>query len=123
MPLYNPEETGVAGVEKLDRQRVPFTFATPFPLTLHALAAGDIVSEVQVVVEVPFDDPAATLTLGTPGTPTAIFAASETSLAESARFETGRDYRPVSSETLRLSVVPGTSTVGSGYVLFDVYAA
>jgi len=99
--------------------RIPFTYAAS-PVFLYSLAPGNIIAETRVVVETPFDDPAATIDLGTPGSPGALCAPSDCDPVRAGRYGTDRDYLAQVPETLRLVVTPGASTQGAGHVLFTI---
>lgn len=102
--------------------RTPFTFATASPLALGpALIAGNIVSETQIVIEVGFDDPTATLELGTNAAPVSLNDDPENDPQSIGRYAgAGRDRQAVGAEQAQLVITPGVSTMGSGYVLYTI---
>jgi hypothetical protein len=102
--------------------RTPFTFATASPLALGpALIAGNIVSATQIVIEVGFDDPAATLELGTNAAPISLNDDPENDPLSIGRYPgADRDRLAVGAEQAQLVITPGASTMGSGYVLYTI---
>ena len=102
-------------------ERVDFTFATSSPLTLYNLLAGDDIVEVKLVIETAFDDVASSVQIGTVATPGLVFAANESNISKpDCQWLSSRVHEIASSETLRLLISPGTSTQGTGFVLFRI---
>lgn len=99
--------------------RVPFTFSSASPLTITTVQANDVIEEVVLVIETPFDDPAATVQIGTFANPSLVFAAVETdvTLAGGQFSNPLNEVAPV-ADSLILTLSPAASTAGSGYILF-----
>ena len=104
-------ETGVFGEED-------FAFDGAFPVDLAILGAGGFIDKVEFVVEVAFDDPAATLKIGTVAAPELVFAAVDTDLTILEQYVSEVNHRILADDILRLVIEPGASTQGSGYVNF-----
>lgn len=100
--------------------RVNFTFSTVSPLTLVTIAPGNTIYEVQVVITTPFDDPAATVTVGTVASPALVLQATDTKIQNTDQWLTEEAFVIALSEILRLTINPGASTQGAGYVLYRV---
>jgi hypothetical protein len=101
--------------------KADFTFATGSPMTLLLLMVADVIDVCAIIVETPFNDPAASVQLGTVAAPGNVFGPGETSLAEAgAQYNTQAKVKVTLAEVLRLTINPGVSTQGSGTVLFSV---
>jgi hypothetical protein len=105
--------SGVSGVAVL------FAFNTPSPLVLGALAAGARIVRAAIVVSTPFDDNAATLSLGTPGSPALVLATTDNRPSVASQYETDLITTIGAPDTLQLTISPGASTQGGGFVFFE----
>jgi hypothetical protein len=95
---------------------IPFTFSTVSPLTLcPGLAAGDIIEEVEIVVTTAFDDPAATISVGTPASPSALFAPGDIDLSVVQEWGTDENLEIAVPDSLIMTISPAAASVGSGY--------
>ncbi len=95
---------------------VAFTFATATPLDFGTLNAGDEVVDVSVVVTTTFDDPAALLSLGLVSNPGCFLATNEVTPGAVGTYF-AKTEAVTGSDRLRLQVLPGTSSQGSGRVV------
>ena len=95
----------------------PFTFATPSPLVLGTLPAGSVVVRVVVDIEVAFDDPAATLQVGTLAAP-GLFLGTTDIVPQSANQYSTEMVTPTAAQ-VQLTIAPGASTQGSGTVYYE----
>lgn len=96
---------------------VPFTFATPSPMVLQALAVGQQIDRARIVVTTTFDDPAARIQLGTAGSPSLFL---DLSPVEVGQFADDNILDVTTPEYLRFLVSPGTSTRGEGFIFYSV---
>lgn len=96
---------------------VQFTFATPSPMVLQALAVGQQVDRARIVVTTAFDDPAARIQLGTAGSPSLFFDLSPIGVGQ---FADDNILDVVAPEFLRFLVSPGLSTQGAGFIFYSV---
>lgn len=101
-------------------ERVDFTFATLSPTFLFNLSSGDEILNASVVVSTPFDDPTATLRVGTVADPDLIFAAGEVPTNSVGQATCFVAHEISTTEILRLLISPGLSTTGAGHVLFRI---
>ena len=102
-------------------ETVYFTFASPSPLTLVNLKAGDIIDEADVVITTAFDDIAATLEVGTVAIPGLVLPTNKINPTVLDRTFTSSVKHEIGlAEILRLTITPGTSTQGAGFVLFTI---
>ena len=113
------ETQGPATVEELVLV-VPFTFATPSPLVLAAIAPADVVTRAAIQISQTFDDPAATLTLGTALQPSLLLAANQNLPGALGQYETDELTSSALAGSLELAIAPGASTQGAGRVLLKI---
>lgn len=109
-------EIGAGGAVGLPFQTVPFQWnvVNPFPLWT---GVGRIV-HVRLVLDVPFDAIASTLTIGDAGDPSRLMGASQSYLSEAGTYESHPLYVYASSATVNLYLSLGVgNTVGSGEVI------
>lgn len=92
-----------------------FDFATASPLILRALIPTDILNRVGLVIEVPFNDPAARIQIGTSANPSLLL---DISAAVVAHYECS-DFVTGTTDFLQLTIT-GSSTAGSGFLLFKL---
>jgi hypothetical protein len=97
--------------------RVPFTFSSTSPVLLLAIAAGGAVNRCAVVITTAFDDPAAALSVGTPFSPALVLAAGDIDPSTTGQYETDAVTVFASADELELTLSPGASTQGAGFVL------
>lgn len=97
--------------------RVPFTFASPSPLLLHAIPAASAVNRCALVITTAFDDAAATLAVGTPFSPAVLLATADNVPGALGQYESDSIVPFTPPENLILTLSPGASTQGAGYVL------
>lgn len=98
--------------------RVDFAFDSASPLLLLAIAAGGAVNRCQVCITTPFDDPTSTLEVGTLFSPALVLAAGEIDPTDAGgQYATDTVTVFASAESLVLTISPGASTQGAGFVL------
>lgn len=114
MRQINPGLTSEGGV------LVPFSFVDVSPVIVTSLKASNIVRDAEIVIETGFDDPLATLSLGTAASPGAILSSDKIVPSVICTFATDENYIAAVDETVILTLSPGTSSAGSGYILIHV---
>ena len=100
--------------------KVPFSYNSPSPVVLVALLAGDCVDEVDVKVETIFDDPLATVSVGTFADVNKYLSSSDVNLQVLCQYNNESNDDLTVADTLILTINPGTSTQGDGYVMYKV---
>lgn len=101
--------------------REDFTFATASPVdTIQQLYATSTVLWAKIVITTTFDDPLATLLLGTTAVPAALFAAVDSNPGVADTYVTQDPYAPGAAVQMRLTINPGISTQGVGYILASI---
>ena len=108
---------GAIPVNSYNVVTVPFTFATPSPMVLQALAVGQQVDRVHVVITTEFDDHTATIQLGTAATPDLFISLSPT---VAGQFADDNIFDVIAPEFLRFLIAPGISTQGAGFIFYSV---
>lgn len=99
---------------------LPFSFDSPFPIVLQAIMAGQLLDRAALLIEVMFDDPAATAELGTTTDPGEVFNTSDVDLGVLGQYENRILTRFLFNDFLVFSIAPGTSTRGSGILLYKL---
>lgn len=94
---------------------VPFAF-TDTSIILLVTVPGDFILDTELEVLTPFDDPAATLSIGTAGDNNLVIDTSENLPGTVGNYGTQENFEFLASETVRIFISPGTSTQGSGRV-------
>ena len=125
LPGGAPGSGGGGGDGSTDEivQKVPFSFTTPSPLVLQAVAPGNVLDRVSVLIQIPFDDPAATIEVGTTTTPALVFVPGTIILFGPLSGLTYEDlslYEFTGSDFLILTISPGASTAGAGLLLYKL---
>lgn len=113
-------ESGGGGGENEDLFEQDFTYASPNVIDFGSLAFGSTIIESQVIIETAFNDPTAMLTLGQTTIAGNIFASNETDPTTPGTYLSEVCYPISVTDTLRLQVLPGASTQGSGRVIVTV---
>lgn len=108
------EAGGGTGTPKLS---VSFDYLSPFPLDFGSLAPGVTITRSQVVIDVPFDDPGAMISLGTADAPDSILSTNDIDPNVASTYSSEGDVLVQNQTAARLKVVPGNSGQGSGRVL------
>jgi hypothetical protein len=101
---------------------VNFQYDTPSPLTLFTVKAGDIIVNCEITITESFDDNSATLAVGTVANPSLIMPTnfSKPSKAPISVFGTEENFPFTGNDTIILTITPGTSSQGEGYVVSQV---
>ena len=115
---WNGSATGTGDLFSL---LVPFTFASASPIVVGGLNPGDTVITSYVAIEVAFDDPTATAMLGITATPDLFLGAIK--IQRAYEYSQPATYTTLAETNVQLSLVPGASTAGSGYVLILIRRA
>jgi hypothetical protein len=100
-----------------------FAFSTGTPLDFGSLNLGDVVVDVDVMIDVPFNDPAALLAFGLVSSPGTILPSNAIDPLTAGTYNAGADVVVAGVDAFRLQIVPGTSTQGSGRVIATVRKA
>jgi hypothetical protein len=95
-----------------------FTFATSSTIVLGAILAGTTLRDAAVLIETPFNDPAASLQLGTSSDHTLLLGSSDSKLSLAGSYTTEAFVVVGAPDVLLLNLSLGVSTVGEGYVFF-----
>ncbi len=99
---------------------VAFAFNTPSPLILVPVSAGGIISRAQIQITTAFNDPTATLLLGTSASPSLVMGAADSvpSIADAYDVETMVTFPGI--DKLQLTINPGASTQGAGTLYYEL---
>jgi len=106
-----------------ERVRVDFTFATPSPISVAPLNAGDVLVRIGLRYTTVFDDPATTVEVGDTGTADLYLTAGQSAPTLGGLYLNEAYTDIPAPDTLTVTLSPGTSTQGAGFFLFDFYRA
>jgi len=98
--------------------KVPFTFASASPIVLGPITPGTVVYLSQIAIEVAFNDPAATVEFGLLSNPGLFLGPGDVLANFVAQYRNSEALGPAVPDTLILTINPGTSTQGSGFLLY-----
>ena len=97
-----------------------FTALGPSPIVLAPLAAGNIVSRLVVIIDVPFTDPTASVLVGVTGSPAMFMGPTDSVPTRANQYEVEDIEGIVLATNLILTVNPGASVVGSGRIYYEI---
>jgi hypothetical protein len=131
VPTWNPNAIGIAGKATGafiaqpvpvspsggNAVVVPFTYSSG-TLVLQATAMGQVLTRAVVVVTAPFNDPSATLVLGTTTDPGLIFEAGDVDASLPLQTDGDAIFSFTTTDFLLLTIEPGASTVGAGSLYY-----
>ncbi len=98
--------------------RVPFAWNTG-TFTMAELVPGDVVVAMTLYITTPWNLPGASIKVGTPSAPMALFAPVDGDPYTIGSYGPALDYHASVAEDLRI-IVAGPSTQGAGYALFTL---
>lgn len=98
--------------------KVVATFAYDSTSSTTALGSGEIIASIKVQMTTAFDDNAATVAVTT-GSGTTLLGASDIDAQSTNLFMYLGGFRASATDTIVVTVSPGTSTVGEGYVIIE----
>ena len=98
--------------------RVNFTFATPSPMIFGAIMSPSLVYLAQIVILVPFNDPAATLEFGLASSPALFLGPGDSKAGVIGQYQSLEALGPSIPDFIMLTINPAASTQGSGFVLY-----
>lgn len=88
-------------------------------ISLQSVIAGARCTRVVVVITTPFDDPAATIAVGTAGNPSLLMSATDSNPAKAHQYDNPTVTVFSVNDTLQVAINPGASTQGAGFVLYQ----
>lgn len=98
---------------------VPFDVTTPSQV-LGAISAGAVINRVALLISTPFNDPTATLSLGTSANHSLFFMPSDARLSMADQYQSDALVVVPTNEILLLTVNFGAATLGEGVLLYKV---
>jgi hypothetical protein len=100
--------------------KYPFTFLSATPQTVYTLITGEMVTDTELVIETVYDDNAATLSVGVAVDVELIIAIKGNDPTKLGNYGNNENYEFGVDTAILLTLAPGASTQGSGYVLLEV---
>jgi hypothetical protein len=99
---------------------VAFSFLTPSPLVLGAIPVGYKFNRVAMLIETPFDDPIAAVTLGTSADTGLLLGVADVRPGDAGQYDNDALITIQTSDVLLLTIHPGSSAQGAGLLLYKV---
>ena len=99
--------------------KVSFTFTNTPSIIILSVVDGDCIVDSEIVIETPFDDPAATLSLGSVANNSLILSTIENRPTIADNYGNEENFKFAISEQIRLYINAGASTQGAGYILIS----
>ena len=96
--------------------KVSFAYNTPSPLLIISAVPGDCILQAELVITEAFDDPAATLSLGTSADNERIIAQADNDPTKERNFGSDENHIFTLNEWIRLYINPAAAMAGAGYV-------
>ena len=115
--IFNP--TPASGGSDL-LEVVSFTYATPSPMLLQAVLAGQIIDRAVVVITTPFDDPSSSVYLGITASTGLILGAGDVTTDVADQYENAALFEFAANDFLELTITPATSTQGAGFLFYRI---
>ena len=100
--------------------KFPFTYLSATPQTVYTLITGEMITDTELVIETGYDDPNATLALGVFADIQLIIAIKGNNPNKLGNYGNNENFEFLVDTAIILTLVPGASTQGSGYVLLEV---
>lgn len=94
-----------------------FTYTDSTPLDFGSLPAGASLVEAQVAIDIPFNDPATLLSLGTVSAPDTILPTNTIDPTVASTYSNGESVFVPTADSLRFKILPAASTQGAGRVV------
>ncbi len=98
--------------------KAPFTYTTASPFLIQAVTAGQLITRATLVLTQSFNDPAATIGLGTTADPNLIFAPGDVDADTTSQYDNEGLVVFPSNDYLILTLSPGASTQGAGVLYY-----
>ena len=99
--------------------KVPFNFDTTSPRNIAVVPANAVVTEINIVINVPFDDPTATLEVGTVANLNQLVNANDVVTTIAGTYVTMPGKLYPSDTHVILTISPGSSTTGNGMLIIN----
>ncbi len=111
------EGAGGGGDGGLKRIATSFDYTSSGAIDFGALEPGDSIVTVQLVIDVPFDDPGTLISLGLASNPDGILSTANVDPLEAATYAAQENTFVTDVDALRLKIFPHASIQGAGRVV------
>ncbi len=98
----------------------PFSFSSASPIVLAQLHPGNVMTRAVIVIETPFDDPSASVLLGTTANPSLYLGASDSDASVPGQYGSEEVIDLNLPDYLILTVQPSASSRGAGRLYYEV---
>lgn len=109
---------GLLNLERLIK--VDFDYTSSSPISVATQDSDELITEADVVFTTAFDDAASTAALGTPSSPGLIFDTTELKPKRTGQSHSEEIFEAVAATAIQLTLNPGTSTTGEGFVVVQL---
>jgi hypothetical protein len=99
--------------------KVPFNFDTVSPRNIAVVPGNAVVSEVNIVINIPFNDPTATVEVGTVANLTQLVTANDVTTNIAGTYVTMPGTIYLSDTHIILTINPGSSSTGNGMLIIN----
>jgi hypothetical protein len=96
---------------------IPFNYNDPSPKLVAVVPANKVVSQVNVIINTPFTDPAATVSLGTLANTNLLLSATDSKPNIVGSYAALPGVKFLSDTHIILTINPGTSSAGVGWLV------
>jgi hypothetical protein len=97
----------------------PFNFGDLSPKKLFSVPANAYIVTTQIKIDIAFDDPLSTLTIGDSITADKYMKTTENDPLNPGEYETNPSEKVLVNKDIYLTITPGTSTQGSGVAVLE----
>ena len=97
----------------------PFSFGDLSPKKLFTVPVNAYIVTTQIKIDIPFNDLAASLTIGDSGTADKYMKTAENDPLNPGEYETNPSEKVLAAKDVYLTLSPGTSTQGNGVVVLE----
>lgn len=117
--VFNPfaGKFDVVDVPDLREIEFPFSYLSSGALDFGALAAGESIIGIQLVIDTPFDDASTLISFGLVSNPDGILATSNVNPNVAGTYGAQENILVASPDAFRLKVFPFSSTQGAGRIV------
>lgn len=111
---------GTGGSSTNNFVTIPFSYNSSTPVNILMMAANMLIYDCSIIIETAFNDPTSTLSVGDSGNPSRLMSSVDNSSTIENTYKTTPSHKYGSNTQVTLTITPGTSTQGSGYVVLTI---
>jgi hypothetical protein len=100
--------------------KMGFVFSDPSPVVLAQLLPGYTISRVTLLIKIPFDDPSATILMGTSAAPGLFLGTQDSTPTRVDQYNSELIHNITLADILLLTINPLASTQGAGILYYEL---